>query len=170
MPLLIDGHNLIGQMKDISLADPRDEARLLARLQGYAAATRESITVVFDPGDLPGVGRPAARPGITVIYAPHGEEADSILIRRIEREPNKKALTVVTSDRRVLAAAQANGVQSMRAQEFAAKLAEIGQPASKASAPEDKPAVSSSDVDYWMGIFKEPPPKPPKPVKKKWRR
>lgn len=170
MPLLIDGHNLIGQMKDLSLADPADEAKLLVRLHSYYARTKDPITVVFDPGDLPGVGRPAPRPGITVIYAPHGEEADSILIRRIEREPNKKALTVVSSDRRVQSVAQANGVGSMRAQEFARKLAEIGQPASKTSAAEDKPKVSSSDVDYWMGIFKEPPPKPPKPVKKKWRR
>ncbi len=170
MPLLIDGHNLIGQIKDLSLADPADETKLLNRLHGYYARTKDPMTVVFDPGDLPGVGRPAARPGITVIYAPHGEEADGILIRRIEREPNKKTLTVISSDRRVLSAARLNGVQTMKAQEFAAKLAEIGQPASKTSAPEDKPAASSSDVDYWMGIFKEPPPKPPKPTKKKWRR
>ncbi|MFN8473080.1 MAG: NYN domain-containing protein [Anaerolineae bacterium] len=170
MPLLIDGHNLIGQMKGLSLADPADETKLLARLQSYYARTKDPITVVFDPGDLPGVGRPAARPGITVIYAPHGEEADDILIRRIERETNKKTLTVVSSDRRVVNVAQLNGVQTMRAQEFASKLAEIGRPASKTSAPEDKPAASSGDVDYWMGIFKEPPPKPPKPTKKKWRR
>lgn len=162
MPLLIDGHNLIGQMKDISLADPRDEARLLARLQGYAAATRESITVVFDPGDLPGVGRPTAGPSITVIYAPHGEDADSVIIRRIERDRTPRQLTVVSSDRRIVSAAKTCGAQVVSARDFAQQLAERLAPSSKGQAADDKPASSSADVDYWMGIFKEPPPKPPK--------
>ena len=37
MPLLIDGHNLIGHLPDLSLSDPRDEVKLVARLQAYAA-------------------------------------------------------------------------------------------------------------------------------------
>ena len=50
MPILIDGHNLIGQMSDLSLADPDDEAKLLQRLRGYRNVANQPITVVFDSG------------------------------------------------------------------------------------------------------------------------
>src|SRR5262245_8805655 len=36
MHLLVDGHNLIGQMPGLSLADPDDEAQLVLLLRGYA--------------------------------------------------------------------------------------------------------------------------------------
>ena len=53
MPILIDGHNLIGRLPDLRLDDPDDEAKLVLRLRAYAARTRKRITVVFDQG-LPG--------------------------------------------------------------------------------------------------------------------
>ncbi len=47
MPLLIDGHNLIGRLPDLRLDDPDDEAKLVARLRTYCARTRKRITAVF---------------------------------------------------------------------------------------------------------------------------
>ena len=38
MNYLIDGHNLIGQLPDISLDDPNDEALLVQKLSGFCAA------------------------------------------------------------------------------------------------------------------------------------
>ncbi len=159
MPLLIDGHNLIGQMRDISLADPQDEVKLLLRLQSYYRLTRDPITVVFDPGDVRGVGRPATAPGVTVIYAPHGEDADAVLIRRIERERAPRQLTVVSSDRRVTGVAQVCGATVVKAQDFARQLDEKLNPPSKSAQPDTKPTTSQDDIDYWLGVFKEPLPK-----------
>lgn len=158
MPLLIDGHNLIGQMKDISLTDPNDEHKLVGRLQGYYSRTRQPITVVFDPGDLPGVGKAPQAPGVTVVYASSSEDADAVLIRRIERDKAPRQLTVVSSDHRVAGAAKARGAQVIRAQDFARTLDEMLNPTREA-ARDDKPAASSADVDYWLNIFKEPPKK-----------
>ena len=53
MPLLIDGHNLIGQMPDIDLADPDEESKLVHRLKRYCRQHNRRATVVFDAG-LPG--------------------------------------------------------------------------------------------------------------------
>ena len=50
MPILIDGHNLIGRLPAISLQDPDDEEKLARMLSSYRARTGKSITVVFDPG------------------------------------------------------------------------------------------------------------------------
>jgi predicted RNA-binding protein with PIN domain len=159
MPLLIDGHNLIGQMSDIDLADPHDEAKLLARLQSYHRLTHEPITVVFDPGDVQGVGRPRAMAGVSVIYAAHGEDADAVLIRRIERDRAPRQLTVVSSDRRIMGVAQVCGAQVVKSRDFAATLDETLNPTPRAEPVDDKPATTSDDVDYWLGIFKEPPKK-----------
>ena len=35
MPYLIDGHNLIACLPDISLDDPNDEAQLVNKLKGF---------------------------------------------------------------------------------------------------------------------------------------
>jgi predicted RNA-binding protein with PIN domain len=48
MPVIIDGHNLIGRMSGISLADPQDEEKLIRMLaQDLHLAQRKAI-VVFD--------------------------------------------------------------------------------------------------------------------------
>ena len=169
MPLLIDGHNLIGQMSDIRLSDPDDEAKLVARLQAYYRLTREPVTVVFDSGGVQGTGRPTAGQGVSVVYAPTSEDADSIIRRRVERDPAPRQLTVVSSDRRVTDLALACGAQVVKSRDFARQLDERLNPAGKA-AEEDKPKTTSSDVDYWLGIFKEPEPKPKAPRKPKGKR
>lgn len=66
--LIIDGHNLIGAMPDIDLADPDDEWQLVQRLQDYCAGRKppswetgpkatpsssETLIVVFDSGPGP---------------------------------------------------------------------------------------------------------------------
>ena len=51
MPYLIDGHNLIGSLPGLSLADPEDERKLLDRLQGYARRSRRRMIVFFDQGN-----------------------------------------------------------------------------------------------------------------------
>jgi predicted RNA-binding protein with PIN domain len=82
MPLLIDGHNLIGQLPDLSLSDPRDEVKLVARLQAYAARSGRRITVVFDPGPQavpPALQRRSRHGYVEVIYADPGQKADDVI-------------------------------------------------------------------------------------------
>ena len=50
MTLLIDGHNLIGAMPDIDLAQSDDEHQLVLRLRTYCGEGRRQVTVVFDSG------------------------------------------------------------------------------------------------------------------------
>ena len=53
MTLLIDGHNLIGAMPDIDLAQSDDEHQLVLRLRTYCGEGRRQVTVVFDSGWAP---------------------------------------------------------------------------------------------------------------------
>jgi predicted RNA-binding protein with PIN domain len=151
MPFLIDGHNLIGrgQLPGLRLDDPDDEAELVIRLRTYCARTGKRITVVFDHG-LPG-GRSweLSGGGVETVFAPAGRAADSILRERIRRTRNPQGLTVVTSDRQVIAAAQARGVRVMRSEEFAAQLS-----ASRAAEVEQRDVqLSTEEVEEWLKVF-----------------
>jgi len=153
MPFLIDGHNLIGrgQLPDLRLDDPEDEAKLVARLRAYCARTGKRVTVVFDRG-LPGGRSELSGGGVKVVFASAGHTADGILRERIRRARDPRGLTVVTSDREVIAAAQAREARVMRSEEFAAQLS--------ASRPVEvggkkKEHLSAEEVKEWLQIFGE---------------
>jgi len=150
MPLLIDGHNLIGRMPDLSLDDPDDEAKLVARLRTYCMRTRKRATVVFDQGLPGGPSEPLSRGGVKVVFAPAGHTADSILRERIRRARDPRGLTVITSDREILAAARARGVRVMRSERFAHELV-----AAPRATGVDDVHLSPEEVDEWLRMFGE---------------
>lgn len=156
MPLLIDGHNLIGQIPSLSLVDPDDEAKLLQLLARYHWRKKQPITVVFDPGLLPAhVSRSRPPAGITVVYAPAGSDADKVLLDRIAHHAKPKTLTVISSDRSIAAAAKAAGATVIRAQDFAREL--IRPPEKVETEPEDRP-LSREEVQEWLDLFSHSPP------------
>jgi predicted RNA-binding protein with PIN domain len=151
MPLLIDGHNLIGKLPDIRLDDPDDEAKLVVRLRTYCARTGRRVTVVFDHG-LPG-GRSweLSGGGVEVVFAPAGRTADGILSERIRRVRDPRGLTVVTSDRQVIAAAQARRARVVRSEEFAAQMSTLR--AVKTIETERDVNLSAEEVNECLQMF-----------------
>src|SRR5690349_6227976 len=101
MPYLIDGHNLIGQMPGLSLADPDDEQRLIAQLRAYLSRVNKKATVIFDKG-LPGGGGKWSTPALEVRFAPHPKTADDLIKDRLLRERNPRGLVVVSGDRELI--------------------------------------------------------------------
>jgi predicted RNA-binding protein with PIN domain len=129
MAYIIDGHNLIGVLPDIHLADPGDEARLLGRLRAYRArATRGAgpMIVFFDSGPL---GSPARRetPGIgsevEARFADPGQTADDAIVAFLRGVSQPGQYAVVTDDRELTWRVRALGASALRASEFAARLA-----------------------------------------------
>jgi predicted RNA-binding protein with PIN domain len=106
---------------------------------------------VFDHG-LPG-GRSweLSGGGVEVIFAPAGRTADGILRERIHRARDPRGLTVVTSDRQVVAAARAEGARVSRSEEFAVQLSTRRT----VEAPEDgqDALLSEKEVEEWLQMF-----------------
>ncbi len=153
MPYLIDGHNLIAALPDISLADPNDEAQLVLKLRGFAAAKRKRCTVVFD-GGLPGGRSSLSTRGVTVIFAAEKHsDADSLIKRRISSLRDGKGWIVVSSDRDILAHARRQRVSTLTALQFAERLGRRPAPSAPAAGEEISPAISQEDVEEWLGIF-----------------
>jgi predicted RNA-binding protein with PIN domain len=149
MPLLIDGHNLIGQLQGLRLDDPDDEAKLVQQLKGYAARNRKRITVVFDQGLPGGKSLGLSGGGVSVVFASPGRSADGILVERIRGVSNPRGLIVVSSDRRVVAAAQAHGARVVRAEEFAEQME------MPVGAEDDSDVrLSADEVAHWLQVFK----------------
>ncbi len=58
MAYIIDGHNLIGILPNISLAQPDDEARLIDLLLSYRARGAREMIVFFDASPFSAGGVP----------------------------------------------------------------------------------------------------------------
>ncbi len=154
MRLLIDGHNLIGQMRDIRLDDPDDEAKLAAKLKTYCMRHQRHCTILFDNG-LPGGLSRLSNSLVTVIFAPPGTAADQLLINRIRNISDPKSLTVVSSDRVIVAAAEQRRIPVIRSADFVEIL---NQPTATPINDEDpKPIITAAEVDYWLKRFGDPP-------------
>ena len=152
MPLLIDGHNLIGQLPGLHLDDPDDEAKLVAQLRIYCAREGKRATVVFDHGLPGGWSEALSGGGLRVIFASAGRSADGILRERIRETRDPRGLMVVSSDREVIAAAKAKRVRVMRAEVFAARL---DLPSEFTDAGAHGTRLSSEEVDEWLQVFAE---------------
>lgn len=175
MMWLVDGHNLIGQLQDLSLDDPYDEAKLSMAIRSYCMRSRTTAEVIFDNGLPGGVSKQLSNSAVKVIFAPPRTSADNLIMRRARDYGNFRDMVLVTSDRRILRLAHAYGIESMASEEFALLIGfrpvEVDEetkpePARKngAHGPEqdvkivfDKdpnPVVSKAEIAYWLPIFK----------------
>lgn len=148
MPILIDGHNLIGQMPTLSLQDPNDEEKLVTLLRSYRARTGKAITVVFDPGG--GVLAQTQRiGGVEVVFATPGTTADAVIARRVRTSRNPRGWLVVTSDRQLAGTVSRQGAKVQSAAAFAAQL----DPPTEAPPEWREKPPSSDEVEAWLAMF-----------------
>ena len=131
MQLLIDGYNLIPAIPELGRVLRQDleagREGLLGLLRAYKRTARGplAITVVFDGKGNPagGAGSAPKGGGVQVLFS-RNETADDLLLRLLRGE--KRGAVLVTSDRALGAAAQADAGAVLRSGEFADRLAQAG--------------------------------------------
>ena len=151
MPYLIDGHNLIGQLSDISLDDSNDEALLVQKLIGFCARTGKTCVVVFDYG-LPGGKSRMSTRAVQVVFASQRSNADRVMLERIGKIKDPRNWTVVSSDNEVIETAKLRKMQTMTSPVFADLLAAPPKKVIDAGEQVDV-ALSSEEVDEWLDFF-----------------
>lgn len=149
MPILIDGHNLIGRLSTISLQDPDDEEKLVRLLRSYRSRTGKAITVVFDPGSTFALPHGRRSGGIEVVFARHGSSADQVIARRVQRSHDPRGWLVVTSDRDLAQKVAQRGARVRDAGDFAK---ELDSPREMPAEWKDAPPLPE-DVDLWLALF-----------------
>jgi predicted RNA-binding protein with PIN domain len=157
MPLLIDGHNLIAQIPDLSLADPDDEGDLVMLLRRYATARRgRKVVVVFDHGVY---GHPQRLDGygVSCYFARSPQDADAQLIKRVHALKHPRDWTLVTSDRQVARAAEERGVRVISSHDFARQLTAPARPRAASQEERRDVRLSEAEVEEWLRLFGELP-------------
>jgi predicted RNA-binding protein with PIN domain len=147
---LIDANNVMG--KSLHHADDNESARqkLLHQLALVSRVKKIRITAVFDGTESRQFAEGSAFRGVRILYARPGSDADSRIIEIVERERNRKALTIVTSDNALAGYIRSCGVRVMKSQELRRMMAEC-QNVSSASGSSD--SVSSANISKWMRYF-----------------
>jgi predicted RNA-binding protein with PIN domain len=152
MPYMVDGHNLIGKLKSISLRSVDDELQLIELLQQFYRVSRHSVEVYFD-GAPPEVAGKHSYGMVTAYFVRQGIEADSEMILRLRKLGRRaRNWTVVTSDRRIQAEARAQHAGVIASEEFAVQLSDIqqlGNDGDKASSEMD-----AEELKEWLDLFK----------------
>ncbi|MBE2271113.1 MAG: NYN domain-containing protein [Anaerolinea sp.] len=153
---LIDGHNLIGQLDDISLDDPNDEAKLVQKLIGFAARMNKKCVVIFDQGITGGKSRMSTAT-VEVVFASPRTNADRVMMERIKHASNPDQWIVVSNDRMVLDAAQNRKMRALKSKDFAPLLKPAPAPQKD---KRDKDAGSEvypspAEVEAWLKLFNE---------------
>lgn len=148
MPLVIDGHNLIGQLPGLRLDDPDDERQLVELLRRYLARVKKTGTVVFDRGSAAAPHNLSNRT-LAVRFAKPPRTADDVIVDLVRRERNPRGLTVVTSDARLAQLARQAGATVQPAAEFGRALrATPSGPAQKET------GLSAEEVAEWEQTFR----------------
>lgn len=159
MAYLIDGHNVIGQLPDINLADPDDEVKLILKLRSFAGRMGKKITVVFDSGLPAGYEKTLSTPSVQVHFAPSNSSADAVIMNMIRKIKHPNSWILVTSDSMVASLGRERKMQVITAQHFAQALNAPSSTKKKSTAaiPSAKaePNLSKAEVDEWLRLFGE---------------
>jgi len=148
MPYLIDGHNLIGKMPDVSLDDIDDEAFLIDTLENHFRRVRKNAIVFFDRGNIGDSQDNHHSAFLRVRFIRPPQTADQAMIQELFKlKGEARNYTVVSSDRWIIEQAQKTGVKVITSEEFSKILHE------SYSSPQNHPENHDNDMDFWMNLF-----------------
>ena len=121
-------------------------ARSRARIKTHA-------TVVCDHGLPGGPSVALSGGGVEVVFASAGRTADGIISERIRHARDPRGLTIVSSDREVIAVAEARGARVVLSEEFATRLS--APPGTADTSPREDVHLSADEVEQWLNVFEE---------------
>ncbi len=159
MHYLIDGHNLIAQIPEISLEDPDDEAKLVISLRSWVAAGRNRhVTVIFDGGLPGGMWHRISTRRIKAVFAPADSSADALLIKRVNAVRDVAAYTLVSSDQAVLSTAKNRRMPYITSERFAESLSEHRESLeissdNQSEIGELERSLSEEEIADWLQVF-----------------
>lgn len=147
--LIIDGYNIIGQMKGgtTSLEHARDRLALL--VADYAGYTGTRCIIVFDGYNVPGNrGDEYEQAGIGIVFTRQDETAD-VYIERFTKQliADRWEVTVATGDAVEQGMILGMGAYRMSAREFLREMAEVRAGRRKEHAAEEPPSYIFSGLD-----------------------
>lgn len=153
MQYIIDGHNLIPNIRGLTLGDLDDEQTLIDLLTPFLRAKRSRAMVFFDRA---AVGQAGQRNFglVKAVFVPAGQTADSAIASYIRQlKGASQNHTLVSSDRAVQTSARAYHAAVLTSQQFAQMLQEFYEQDPQNDVTE--PLLSAEEVEQWEDLFNQ---------------
>lgn len=148
---IIDGHNLIPNIRGMSLSDLDDELMLIKLLQDFAGLKRASIEVFFDKA-TPGHGGSRNYGKVRAHFIPSSTIADTAIIIWVKSLGGAaRNCTVVSSDNRIIAECKRMNARIMASMEFAQLLE--NSPRKGDHPKKGDRTLSEEEVEKWLRLF-----------------
>lgn len=124
----------------------------LVRVAAFRGDRDIDITVVFDGSDNPAPVVGSNPGGIKVVFSKPPQNADRLIVAKIESASAPGSITVVSSDNFVRSSAAALGCKSMTVEEFQQQFRKRSS-----GRIDDKYAgeISQADLEQWLEIFSQ---------------
>ncbi len=159
MHYLIDGNNLIGHHRALSLSDANCRGQVIILVAGFCRGTGGRATIFFDGGPDPHVGEGGVSLGaVRALLAGKGVEADARILQLMDRAPGGDAYVVVSSDRKIYGRARSQGFRALRIHEFSAEMectgrCTVANEEKKAELQQKSRRLDPEEVEEWLDIF-----------------
>lgn len=152
--VIIDGYNVIHAvpaLKKTLLHDAQTARELLIHSTAQMTLKRKfRCTIIFDGGDPSGTGKQSVHAPVHVIYS-FPLTADAKIRQMIGHSKQPAQLVIVSSDREIIAFANACSCQTHTSKHFANLLAETDDAVTEKS----DVTLSKHQIDEWLKIFGE---------------
>jgi predicted RNA-binding protein with PIN domain len=156
MSILIDGYNLLRAVQNLSeqTAGVAD-TQICHIISRYLGITKSRGAIIFDgigPRDKTGFNNLA---NLEVVFSGRSKEADDVIEKLVLENSAPRSLTVVSSDRRIKAAAGRRKATAANSIDFWLEMLKtIDKKAKKKSEPPAKYiGITDSETEYWLKQF-----------------
>jgi predicted RNA-binding protein with PIN domain len=154
MPILIDGYNLLRAIQKRESMASLDEAGLIRILTDYLRRTRDRGQIIFDGIGPPDKSALGGFRNIEVFFSGQQTDADAVIEEKIEDNTAPRSLVVVSSDRRLVAAAKRRKALSLGADLFWAAVCKLMEKEPPRPEPKEKRhGITESETNHWMDLF-----------------
>jgi predicted RNA-binding protein with PIN domain len=155
MPLIIDGYNLLHSIHKINEDfDAISDIQLCRIMDTFLTQTGQKGEIIFDGTGPPDKSIFDNMRKLDVFFAGPGRDADTAIENKIRASTDAKRLTVVSSDRRILQAAQARKAAVIKSDVFWNNLQRRLSRKKMSREPAAKRhGLSEGETDQWLKFF-----------------
>lgn len=153
MPVVVDGHNLLWAVQDLS--DEVISDVQLCRIVGrYLKLTGQKGQIIFD-----GIGPPDKSgfeniSDVEVFFAGQNTDTDTVIEKKITASTAPKRLIIVSTDRRLRRAARARKATAIKSEDFWVDVQKRMRAKSRSREPAEKRlGLTDSETEQWLEFF-----------------
>ena len=156
MPVIVDGYNLL---RSVQQSDDQfetlDEVGMCRMISEYLRRVRDHGHIVFDgigPRDKTNLG---GLGNLEVYFSGASTDADTIIEERIEANTAPKSLIIISTDRRLRAAAGKRKAMCVRSEMFWPSLMrQLEKSGKRRPEPREKhDGINENETDEWLDFF-----------------